>query len=69
MPVARYSLYNIIGGAAWITLFLAGGYYLRDVAIVKTHVSMLGLIIILLSVVPAIWSVIKARRAKKQQKA
>ena len=69
MPVARYSLYNIIGGAAWITLFLAGGYYLRDVAVIKSHVSLLGLLIILLSVVPAIWSVIKARRAKKAQKA
>ncbi len=66
MPVARYSLYNIIGGAAWITLFLAGGYYLRDVAVIKSHVSLLGLLIIVLSVIPAIWSVIKARRAKKQ---
>jgi membrane-associated protein len=65
MPVARYSLYNIIGGAAWITLFLAGGFYLRKVDFVKTHVSFLGFAIILLSVVPAIWAAVKARRAKK----
>lgn len=68
MPVARYSLYNIIGGAAWIILFLVGGYMLGNVSFIKSHISLLGIVIILLSVVPAVWAAIKARAAKKQQK-
>lgn len=68
MPVARYSLYNIIGGAAWIILFLVGGYLLGNISFIKSHISYLGLAIILLSVVPAIWAAVKARSAKKQQK-
>lgn len=69
MPVARYSLYNIIGGAAWILLFLFGGYLLGNIGVIKSHISLLGLVIILLSVVPAIWAAVKARKAKKQAKA
>ena len=69
MPVARYSLYNIIGGTAWIILFLAGGYLLGNVTFIKTHISLLGIVIILLSVVPAIWAAIKARSAKKSKAA
>lgn len=68
MPVARYSLYNIIGGAAWIILFLVGGYLLGNISFIKSHISLLGIVIILLSVVPAVWAAIKARAAKKQQK-
>jgi membrane-associated protein len=65
MPVARYSLYNIIGGAAWIILFLAGGYLLGNISFIKTHISLLGLVIILLSVIPAIVAWVKARAAKR----
>lgn len=68
MPVARYSLYNIIGGAAWIILFLAGGYLLGNVSFIKSHISLLGIVIILLSITPAIWAAIKARSAKKHRK-
>jgi membrane-associated protein len=65
MPIARYSLFNIIGGTAWIILFLAGGYLLGNISIIKSHISLLGIIIILISVVPAIWAAVKARSAKK----
>ena len=66
MPVGRYSLYNIIGGAAWIILFLAGGYLLGNASFIKSHISLLGIVIILLSVVPAVWAAVKARSAKKR---
>ena len=32
MPFLRYSLYNIIGGASWIVVFLFAGYMLGNVA-------------------------------------
>jgi membrane-associated protein len=69
MPVVRYSLYNIIGGAAWILAFLFGGYLLGNVAIIKSHISLLGIIIILLSVVPAVIAAVKARSVKKRKMA
>ena len=36
MPFLRYSLYNIIGGAAWIILFLFAGYELGTVILMKS---------------------------------
>jgi membrane-associated protein len=69
MPVGRYSLYNLIGGTAWIIVFLMGGYLLGNIPVIKSHISLLGLVIIVLSIVPAIIAWVRARSAKKQKTA
>jgi len=66
MPFARYSLYNIIGGASWIILFLFAGYELGNIPFLKAHISLLGIVIILLSVVPPIIAAIRSKGKKKQ---
>lgn len=65
MPIARYSLYNIIGGAAWIIAFLFAGYELGTVPFFRDHFSLVGVIIILLSVVPPLFALVKNRGSKK----
>lgn len=65
MPIARYSLYNIIGGAAWIIAFLFAGYELGTVPFFKNHFSLVGLIIILISVVPIIWGLVQSKEDRK----
>jgi membrane-associated protein len=65
MPFLRYSLYNIIGGASWIILFLFAGYQLGNLPFLKAHISLIGIVIILLSVVPPIIAGIKSRKNKK----
>jgi membrane-associated protein len=65
MPIARYSLYNIIGGAAWIIAFLFAGYELGTVPFFKNHFSLVGLIIILISIVPIILGLIGSKSGKK----
>ena len=64
MSFLKYSLYNIIGGAAWITVFLFAGYMLGNVPFFKAHFSLVGLVIILVSIVPPIVAAIKSRSAK-----
>ena len=66
MPMARYSLYNIIGGAAWIVVFLVAGIALGNAPFLKEHISLVGVIIILLSVVPPIFALVKSKMAAKQ---
>ena len=63
MPFLRYSIYNIVGGAAWIIIFLFAGYWLGTIPFFRDHISMVGLVIILISVIPAIFAVIQ-RKAK-----
>ncbi len=65
MPFLRYSLYNIIGGAAWILIFLFAGKFLGEVPFFKNHFSYVSLAIILISVIPAIYAAVKSRQAAK----
>lgn len=65
MPFLRYSLYNIIGGASWVMLFLFAGYWLGNVPFLKAHFSLVGLIIIIVSVLPPIIAAIRSKAAKK----
>jgi membrane-associated protein len=65
MPILRYSLYNIIGGASWIIVFLFAGYMLGNVPFFKAHFSLVGVAIILVSVIPPIFAALKSRAAKK----
>jgi len=59
MPFLKYSLYNIVGGASWILVFLFAGYFLGNVPFFKTHFALVGLIIILISIIPPIYAAIK----------
>ena len=65
MPFLKYSLYNIIGGASWIILLLFSGYFLGNVSFFKAHFSLVGIVIILLSIIPPIYAAIKSRLTKK----
>jgi membrane-associated protein len=64
MPFLRYSLYNIIGGAAWIILFLFAGYMLGNVPFFKAHFSLIGVAIILISIIPPIYAAVISRKKK-----
>ncbi len=64
MPFLRYSLYNIIGGASWIILFLFAGYMLGNVPFFKAHFSLIGIAIILVSIIPPIYAGIAGRKKK-----
>jgi membrane-associated protein len=65
MPFLRYSLYNIIGGAAWVISFLVIGYFFGNIPVVKQNFTIVVLVIILLSVIPPIYASIKARSGSK----
>jgi len=65
MPFLKYSLYNIIGGASWIIVFLFAGYMLGNVPFFKAHFALIGIVIILVSIIPPIFAAIRSRRTKK----
>ena len=59
MPFLKYSLYNIIGGASWIVVFLFAGFFLGNVPFFKAHFALVGIIIILISIIPPIYAAIR----------
>jgi membrane-associated protein len=67
MSFLKYSLYNIIGGASWIIVFLFAGYFLGNVPFFKAHFALVGVVIILISIIPPIFAAVKSRMAKKPE--
>lgn len=59
MPIAKYMLYNIVGGLGWIVSFLALGYFFGNLPFVKQNFSLVVLSIIVVSVLPAIFAALK----------
>ena len=65
MPFLRYSLYNIVGGAAWVLSFLFIGYFFGNIPVIKENFTIVVMAIILISVIPPIYAAIKSRSTKK----
>ncbi|WP_158824967.1 DedA family protein [Mucilaginibacter lacusdianchii] len=65
MPMARYSLYNIIGGLAWVITFLLLGYLLGNIPFFKKNFSLIALAIVLVSIIPPIYAALKSRFSRR----
>lgn len=64
MHFGRFWLFNVVGGAAWVTLFLATGYWFGSWEWVKENFSLVTIGIIAVSIIPIVMEWLKARREK-----
>lgn len=67
MSYRHFISYNIIGGLLWVSIFVFGGYYFGNLSFVKNNFSFVIIAIILISVLPGIIELIKARSAKQTE--
>jgi membrane-associated protein len=67
MGYAKFFTYNVLGGILWVGIFVFGGYYFGNIPAVKEHFSLVILAIIVLSVLPALYEVAKARLARPRK--
>ena len=65
MNYSKFLLFNVIGGVLWITLFLFLGYFFGNIPFVKEYFEYAVLIIILVSIIPILFEVIKSKSKKK----
>jgi membrane-associated protein len=54
MTYARFISYNIIGGIAWIAIFILGGYFFGNLPVIKNNFTLVIIAIIILSVLPGV---------------
>lgn len=66
MEYRRFLLFNVVGGVVWVTLFTLAGYFFGNLPVVKQNFSLVVLAIIVLSVLPIVIEVVKARREPVQ---
>lgn len=66
MSYSHFILYNIAGGVLWVSLFVLGGYFFGNIPLVKDNFSIVIVIIIAISVLPAFWEYYKHHQAKNK---
>ena len=62
MPYGYFLSYNIIGGLAWVTVCAGAGYFFGNIPVVKQNFELVILAIVLISFLPVIFEVLKARK-------
>jgi membrane-associated protein len=65
MTYSTFAFYNVVGAVLWVGVCVSLGYLFGNVPIVKQNFSLVMLGIIFVSVLPAVYEVVKHRRKKK----
>jgi len=66
MTYGKFLLFNIIGGILWVGLFTVLGYFFGNIEIVRENFSLVIIAIVILSVLPPIFEVLKTRSKPKR---
>jgi membrane-associated protein len=67
MRYPRFFLFNVVGAAAWVGLFVPVGYWFGNLPMVKKQFHYVILAILVLSVLPAVFEVLREWRARRVQ--
>ena len=65
MSYRRFALYNVVGGTAWILIFLLAGWWFGGREVVQKNFKLVIVAIIVISVLPGVFEYVKARRKPK----
>ena len=66
MAYKRFIAFNVIGGIAWVFLFVLSGYYFGNISFVRNNFIFVILVIILISILPLIIELLNQWHLKKQ---
>lgn len=66
MHYGRFIRYNIIGAMAWVLLFSYLGYFFANIPLVKNNLGLVLGAIIVISILPAVIEIVRAKYAAKK---
>ena len=64
MPYRRFATFNVVGALLWVPPFLFAGLFLGNVPAIKRNFHIMIVLIVFLSVLPALVEIVRARRAR-----
>lgn len=64
MTYPRFLIFDVIGGIAWPSIFITLGYFFGNLPFVKKYFSVVILAIVLISVTPIMYEIVKMRLKK-----
>lgn len=62
MNYMKFIGYNVLGGLLWVTLFLSGGYLFGNLPLINNNFSIVLVMIILISIIPAVVALIQEQK-------
>jgi membrane-associated protein len=62
MPYPKFTIYNIVGGTAWVLVGIFSGYFFGNLPFVRKNFSMVILAIVVISLIPAFVEYLKHRK-------
>ncbi len=65
MKYSKFITYNVVGGIAWVAIFISLGYFFGNIPFVQKNFELVIFAIIFISFLPPIFEIIKARREGK----
>lgn len=69
MKWSRFTPFSVLGGLVWSTLFTLLGYFFGGITAVQEHFELVIILILLISVLPTVIGLLKARLGKKRENA
>ena len=63
MPYPRFLAWNLLGGCAWVMLFVWGGYLFGNIPLVKQNFGVVTLCIVAVSLVPLAVALLRRPRS------
>jgi membrane-associated protein len=63
MSYARFAAFNVFGGIGWVISMTTAGYFLGNIPLVQRHFEKVVILIVLVSVLPILFELLKSRRA------
>jgi membrane-associated protein len=67
MPYARYIGWCVVGALTWVLSLCSAGYFFGNLAIVKNNLGVVILLIVLISVSPALYAWLKSRSIQSER--
>ncbi len=64
MSYRKFVVYNVIGGVAWVSLFVLSGYFFGGLEIVQQNMSLAIILIVIVSMVPTLLKMLGMRKKK-----
>lgn len=64
MHYRQFMIFSVVGSVAWIAFFVIGGYFLGNIPVIKNNLTLMILVIVFISLVPAMLQFIRHRRVQ-----
>lgn len=68
MTYKHFFSFNVIGGIAWVSIFCLLGYFVGGVAFVQNNLKLVVVAIVIISIMPGVYEVVKAKLQSKKDK-